>query len=289
MFKIKLNKSLNEMALGTYKTIGDFDKKGPFSAIDKKIVTHPGYLRKLDRFFSKTPITFNIWMSNVPGLQNKFGETGKVSEMALREIFPKKYNESINQIFAESESAMTIIFLGNYGAEKIMMTPWIVAHRIGHSLAATSRRRGGIDAWRSMSENFLYEIDMILDNYYGINKYENELASIFGLRPINREIYKNLFQAIGTQKSSRERTLNRPGEFLYKCFAQFILTGSVNFNPFPKTLSKTSRKVFGKDIDPRRTTLSDEERDELSQNMSTILTGWFETILKHNVGNVFLM
>ena len=77
MIKIKLNKQINEMALGSYKTIGDFEKPGPFRGVDHKMVTHPGYLRKLTKFFSRTPFNFNLWMSNIPG-HRESRETGEI-------------------------------------------------------------------------------------------------------------------------------------------------------------------------------------------------------------------
>ena len=289
MLRIKLNKPLNEMALGTYKTIGNFEKQGPFRGIDRKMVTHPGYLRKLTKFFSRTPITFNLWMSNVPGLQLKHGETGVVTKQYLKEIFPKKNHQEIDQMFAESGGAITVIFLGNYGAEKVMMTPWIVAHRIGHAFAAESRRSSRLDTWSAMNENFMYEVDQILKDHYRYDIYDNRLASRYGLNRENRQIYTNLFQELGTQKSSRDKKLRRPGEFAYECFAQFIATGNVKFNPLPKSISMTTRKAFGRSIEPRMARLHDEDREELSQNLSTILVGWFETILKNNVGKVYLM
>jgi hypothetical protein len=47
---------IDEMALSTYKTMGDFDKPGPFQGTDKKLVPHPKNIEKATQFFEKNSI-----------------------------------------------------------------------------------------------------------------------------------------------------------------------------------------------------------------------------------------
>ena len=45
--------TVDEMALSTYKTMGDFDKPGPFTGADKKLVPHAKNIEKATKFFEQ--------------------------------------------------------------------------------------------------------------------------------------------------------------------------------------------------------------------------------------------
>ncbi len=44
------------------------------------------------------------------------------------------------------------------------------------------------------------------------------------------------FNQIGSFKSARENKINRYYEFFYEVFAQYLITGSVKFNPLDKSI-----------------------------------------------------
>lgn len=285
MLKIKLKQSLDEMSLKNYRTIGNFDKPGPFKGVDHKLVTSPGYLRKLTRAFSNVQQEINIWMSNKPGLSIE-RETGSRSDDDIRRMFPKE----AQQIFSErNDDAITVIFIGNFGDRKVMMTPWIVAHRMGHAINASRRGRAvknspSAQAWKEMEEAFFSLINSSLKQDYGAHVER----SIYSMQ--NNKLYKALFNEIGTQKSSRDRQIIRMYEFIYECFAQFLLTGSVKLKPFPKKLD-VGRKVFGRPTEQYvfRGRGSDEERELAAEDLQDILSDYFNAILIAATGEIFVM
>ena len=56
--------------------------------------------------------------------------------------------------------------------------------------------------------------------------------------------YAALFNAIGTQRSSRQGEIRRPYEFLYELFAQYLGTGSVTLKPLPQA-QEYGRRAWG--------------------------------------------
>ena len=53
---------IDEMALAKYQTFGDFNKPGPFTGVDKKLVPHPKNIQKATTFFEQTPVKSPYWI-----------------------------------------------------------------------------------------------------------------------------------------------------------------------------------------------------------------------------------
>ena len=103
--------------------------------------------------------------------------------------------------------------------------------------------------------------------------------------------YNGLFNAIGTQRSSRTGQIRRPYEFMYEMFAQYLGTGKITLNPFPTNLGY-GRKVFGNPT--KYMNIKPEYRDEADRkNASDILANdmemMFNDVLASSVGKIFVM
>jgi hypothetical protein len=276
---------ITEAPLTDYVPV-DFDKKGQFKPVDKRLITHPTTISKAEKVFARIPYDVRLFFVNKPGIRNE-RETGAQSPDKIREIM----GQDADQVLAGSEDAITILYIGNYGVDKVMMTPWIMAHRFGHAITATNRSSyGGTnvpnDAWGEAEQHFFRSINEILSEAYGIRR-----ATDTGLRQsavdwnVARE-YNALFNAIGTQRSSRENRINRPYEFLYELFAQYLVTGSVKLNPLPRRIGY-GRKAWGRTVN--YLILNREYPSNNTQRLANDMEILFDSVINSQVGKIFVM
>lgn len=282
---IDVNHDVNEMALTQFTPIGDFKKPGPFRAVDRRLVPHPTNQLKTAKFFENTPYDFRLFFSNIPGT-GKYSETGPVDSASLQKMFGDDYAA---QMLQDSEDAITIVFVGNSGADKVMMTPWIMAHRFGHAIQAGNRGKWGV--WLEAEKHFFGTINRTFENYY--NK---QSPSRFGVTPNSMKFdltpeYNAFFNAIGTQRSSRTGQIKRPYEFLYELFAQYLKHGKVTLNPLPINLTY-GRKAWGNptqfmNIKPEYR--GESERAQESQTLANDMGYMFDDVLSNSVGKIYVM
>lgn len=274
---------ITEAPLADYVPLGDFNKPGPFrKQVDKKLITHPTNQLKTAQFFEKTPYDFRLFFSNIPGT-GKRNEIGAVSPDEVIETFGEQVGQ---QIIQGHEDAITIVFLGNFGSQAVMMTPWVMAHRIGHAITASNRRNNSIRSWEYIERHFFGTINQALTDVYGHNEPSKGVAW-------NREKeYNALFNAIGTQRSSREGQINRPYEFMYEMFAQYLKTGTVTLNPFPAQLGY-GKMAWGNQRQMKARPIEDEDLTQaLAQKADTLgydMEILFNDVLAECHGKIFLM
>lgn len=283
--KIGLNApEIDEMALAKYQPMGDFTKPGPFRGPDKKLVPHPVNQLKTQKFFERTPYDFRLFFSNIPGT-GQYSEYGPMGSNAIKEIF----KDQAEQILDGSEDAITIVFVGNKGDSKVMLTPWMMAHRFGHAIVAGNRnvdKRWG--AWREAEQHFFGQINNLLKEYYNKTKF-NQFDTNVNWQL--RQEYNALFNAIGTQRSSRTGQIRRPYEFLYEIFAQYLGTGHVNFNPLPTNLGY-GRKSWGKStnsLNIKPEYRDENERKQIADRLAYDMELMFSDVLASSVGKIFVM
>jgi len=277
---MRLKEFTNESPLADYVPMGDFDKPGPFRGADKKLVVHPTNQIKAQKFFEKTPYDFRLFFSNISGT-GRYSEYGVMSTDNIKEIF----KDQAESIIDGHEDAITVVFVGNKGDSKVPLTPWIMAHRFGHAVQATDRMSGW-STWKEAEKMFFGSVNELLDEYYG-------KASDYGKVPkwnFTPE-YNALFNAIGTQRSSRKGEIRRPYEFLYEIFAQYLKTGSVEFNPLPNNLGY-GRKAWGtptKYLKLKSDYNNDPDRKQAAERLANDMGYMFDDVLSSSVGKIFVM
>ena len=273
----------DEMALKQFTPMGDFEKPGPFKGVDKRLIPHPTNQLKTQKFFEKTPYDFRLFFSNIPGT-GRYSEYGPMDSETVKIIF----GDAGDQIIAGHEDAITVVFVGNKGDSKVMMTPWIMAHRFGHAIQAGHRNVGAgrSGAWPEAEQYFFNTVNQLLERCYG--KVGVRGGSLkWELTPE----YNALFNAIGTQRSSRSNEIKRPYEFLYELFAQYLGTGAITLNPLPTNLGY-GRKAWGnpsKYLNLKSEFRDEETRQYESQGMGDDLTEYFAEVLRSCVGNIYVM
>lgn len=273
---MRINEIITEAPLADYQPIGDFSKPGPFRATDKKLVTHPVNQLKAAKFFEQTPYDFRLFFSNIPGT-GKYAEYGPMRAEVIQQVF----GANAQQILAGGQETITVVFVGNSAGQKVMITPWIMAHRIGHAIQAGERQTAG--TWRAAEEHFFRAINGMLADFYG--KRGQRQFSMSG--DLSRE-YAALFNAIGTQRSSRTGQITRPYEFLYELFAQYIGTGSIKLNPLPKSQGY-GRKAWGNTTQSLNLRGDNEEAGYSTEVLARDMELMFDDVLSSLVGKVLVM
>jgi len=276
--------AVTEAPLADYQPLGNFDKQGPFRGADKKLIPHPVSQLKTQKFLQNTPYDFRLFFSNIPGT-GKYNEYGPMEPDLIKAIFGK----DAAAILANSENAITIVYVGNSGAAKKLMTPWIMAHRFGHAIQAGNRGRNTkIGAWPDAEGYFFRTVNQVLDRAYGkTGQNQSQRAPNWDLTPE----YNALFNAIGTQRSSRGNQIKRPYEFLYELFAQYIKDGKITLNPLPANLGY-GKQNWG--TPSKYMTLKPEYRDESTrqyeaQGLADDMSDYFAEVLRSAVGNIYVM
>ena len=276
--------AVDEMALSKYTTFGDFTKPGPFRGPDKRLIPHPTNKLKTQKFFEQTPYDFRLFFSNIPGT-GRYSEYGPMSPEEIRKVFPE---EAAQQIIDGHDDAITVVYVGNKGDAKVMLTPWIMAHRFGHAVQAGVRSQKGWSEWREAEEHFFNKVHDLLKQYYGKLPRKDDT---FRIKMSLASEYNALFNALGTQKSSRKGIIRRPYEFMYELLAQYIGTGKITLNPFPDEQGY-GRKVFGRYVQYLK--IKPEYRDtddriHASEILANDMEINFNNVLASSVGKIYVM
>jgi len=275
------HRTLDEMPLQQFTPIGDFDKPGPFRGVDRRLVPHPKNQLKAAKFFERTPYDFRLFFSNIPGT-GKYSEYGAVSAERLKVMF----GEVAETILKDSDDTITVVFVGNSGDAKVMMTPWIMAHRFAHAIQSAGRGRWSL--WGEAEKHFFSSVNDMLSDYYGKSGRNDGKSSVNW--SMTQE-YNALFNAIGTQRSSRTNQIRRPYEFLYELFAQYIGTGEIKLGPLPDHLGY-GKKAWGKSTNYLKINPEDGDEDSRREATSTLANDMkymFDPVLGNSVGKIFVM
>lgn len=273
-----------EMALTDFKKIGDWDNKKNRQGYDKQslgILNSEAGVKKIQSAFNK----IKDWNFNLYFLKKT--NAWKNAEMGIvQPEFLEKIGLTVGKDIPEpSDDQITIVFTNNAAAERIPLTSWLIAHRIGHAFSATDRR-----AWKSNSEGFYknisYYLKTILEDCYNIpNRSNPNRAYIYSQTPELR----NFLESIGKFRSARMKKLPRTGEFIYECFAQWLLTGDLQFNPLPQTVLNSNRKAWGTPIG-RNYRLEDEMyADDLLGQLRYEMINLFEYWCNKHIGTISIM
>lgn len=258
--------------------LGDFSNKGGFRHdVDKKLVTSPVVIGKAFKFFSKCPFDFRIFPVQVKG-GSKFLELGPVSPEELNDMIGVANASRI--IGGHGTDDITIVFTNNTGDARIPLTPWMMAHRIGHVTRYERRYKEGV-AFKQAYDNFYKSFDEILKGY---QVQKDRLSVVNGYKADCM-----LMNAIGTMRSARLGLIKRPGEFIYEMLTQYINSGQVTFGPAPLTLYQAT-KVFGKKVMNRK--ISPEKQKEVDEMLRTLehdMDYYFHNVLMEATGKIFVM
>ena len=282
------NGDVDEMAIQQFKTVGDWDRRSSFGDIDRKLLTSPKGVEKIRRQWENTPYNFDMYLVNDPRInKSRFREVGIVNMDFVRDemgITPKEIPDP-------DRNTITIIYTSNTGAERYMASGWILAHRLGHAIA-----RGNdyiAKMWGEFINRLRRRVASILDRVYNIDTYPKrfDFSSRFDSEGERKreKILKYVAQQLGTMKSARENKIRNWFEFAYELLAQYLLTGSIKFNPLPKQLLVGYGPYGRKQIRYSRDEELLEEINRDLEDFAITIQSELKDLLDAAVGSVFVM
>ena len=173
---------------------------------------------KLRKSFALVDQTIDVYFVKTPGMRDHI-EVGEVSEDYLKQL-----EIDVPQI---NRSNITIFFTNNTGAERMPLTPWTIAHRMGHAVRS-------LESYQNFTRHVEKDFNELLEQIYGKNKP----SRYFGVQDdrAQREqrdhdsFVRQLMMELGTMRSAREKELFRSGEFVHELFAQAITQNKIKFN-----------------------------------------------------------
>lgn len=234
MMKLTFKQWLQETPLHDYETIGDFSKNSSFrDPRDRKIIQHPKAIERTRKKFGNTPFDFDFYFVNSPKA-NKHTEVGVVPlEWVKDNLGDEVYNTVAK---SHGKDHIQVIFTNNKGAERVPLTSWMMAHRIGHA----ARRD------HKFNMNYKYEeaSKHLQDQFSNILKYyTNRNVSMKYDWQTNTSVRSNqlamlyFFYEVATFKSARDRNIRDWFEILNELIAQYLTTGKIKFKQAPRSFS----------------------------------------------------
>ena len=277
---------LNEMPISKFQLMGqwgpDAKRAYGYSKQDTGILQNPIAVNKIHKHWSNTHYEFDFYFLR-SNKARKQVEVGAVS--------PEWVKQNLGVDIQPREDAITVIFTQNTGAEKIPMTAWTIAHRLGHAI-----RRDKIFEEYFAKELFR-DFRELLKEIYGIDKQRQQSMGGYGYgfnpRQDDEKELRSLAHAVGTMRSARQGNLRNFFEFTYELVAQWIITGRIKFNPIPRSLVLRKRMAWGRPAnDIRNSRIDDmahEEWNEMLQGHANKYEDYLDSVFSGLVGKMYVM
>jgi hypothetical protein len=280
----------SEMPINKFELLGKWGKgrgddpqpRFPFAQVDAKqkygyrkddigILTSPVAVQKIKNQWLKTNHKFDFYFLRSPE-GRKVVNVGEVGHDYLVKTLKLKEED-----FPAEFDTITVIFTNNFAAERIPMTGWMIAHRLGHALTKT---RGGQPnlQFNRKADSVMKEIGNLMVMAYGLQNYDKESSRKYLLQVLN---------SIGTFASARKNLIDRPFEFFHELFAQHLLEGQIRFNPFPDRV--VNRYNWGNPDHRLSSSAGRREADERLIGVAKELDGFFDTFLDECMGRIYVM
>lgn len=267
---------LTEMPMvGGPKLVGNFDKNSGFRDDDRKLLTNPRAVEKITKQWENTPFDFDIYMVNLPRVNKpEIKEKGEVNMEYVRNTLKL----SPEEIPDNDGSRITVIFVGNSGAEKVPMTGWMIAHRFAHSI--TREENKSIN--KTEFAYFTRELTDFLGNIIH-QIYNYDIGDSLKYYDRDKLDARHFFNAIGTMASARNKKIVRPYEFTYELIAQWLLTGSVKLQ-FPQAV-RTQKGSYRADQENLNMYARDLDQGEIND----FINQHIEALIGRFVGKILVM
>lgn len=255
-------------------------KKKPgwgYNKADRGILTNEPGRAKIIKKWSNTKTEFVFYFV-------RSEEAAK--HLNVGEVTSEWIQKNLNVTVEPKEETVQVIFTQNTGGEKIPMTAWMIAHRMGHAIRRT---RG----WQEFTGTLQQELAYLMKDVYAksiqrsSSRDSNGDISYSINEPQSRRAMLHLARNIGTMKSARNSSLFSYDEFEYELLAQYLITGEITFNSLKQTLVKGAfgRPGIFAHVKP-------EELEEYSDSLQSIARGaeyhldWAVTAME---GKLFVM
>ncbi len=242
---------VNEAPLGDYELVGNWGDKekshGFRHAKDRKMLQSPTMVKITRKKLGNTEHILNFYFVNLPEA-TKHSEHGFMTPEELQQAMPKAWPEIAQRAGeANHAEAINVIFVGNTGANRMNMTPWIMVHRIGHAIQSETRGKQSWSSWKHFEDDSARFFHDLLEQVYNASSSLRNfwIPAMGGAGEMHPLELSKFFEGIGGMRSARKGNLGgRPYEFIYEMFAQYIITGQLTFRDCPKAFGRRSHRVF---------------------------------------------
>lgn len=243
---------LIETPIANYDTVGDFSRGSSFTHKgDRALVTNPRTVEIVKKKFNNTEHVFNFVFVNTKEARN-FTEVGVVKDgiyWVKKNLGPdvaKKIND-----YGDSADAITVIFTNNKGVERIPLTGWMMAHRIGHAARRTDGANDRRSQYMEASNTLVRSFAEIMEIYGARDVPNNDMnmtmrgysynGSREGDLRTKQLMMKQWFQQVATFRSARKEIIRDWFEVLNELIAQYLTTGKIKFNKPPRRFVVNSK------------------------------------------------
>jgi hypothetical protein len=214
-----------------------------------KAITDPRYINKLKKTLVKKldVKTNNKFNFNFGFCKSKYGdekaELGLSTPEELKQRFPDV--DLSNFLKKCNNNNISVLFANNSSLDRFPLSPWIIIHRLGHTLFSKKESREFYIKLRDeIFPNFLKKCpitDKEGNHYYYEEVYippkrrddpwfVKQPSSNINIRQMTKHGFTDIFSKLGTFRSARENKIDRGMEFIIECFTQYVITGKVTFN-----------------------------------------------------------
>jgi hypothetical protein len=277
---------LREAPIRDLERVGKWQGTGSFRSQDQKLLTNPKAIEKIRQQWSKTPYTFDVYLLNIPELNKyPFKEYGELVAGSEVDVAVK---DGLGHEVPRKEDVITILYNGNYGQNKVPMTGWVMAHRVGHVVSRRNNMGGKIEAWNAYTKEVNYMLREILQVFHGAKDLLTKTWD-WEKTASNEKKLKYIAQQLGTFKSAREGNLTNFYEFYHELLAQWLITGSITFNPLPRSLVVNKRNWGHEDRTYTQDTDWLDEINEMLPSYASHIERKLEQMFDGLVGKTFLM
>lgn len=273
---------INEMPIGNFQKIGNWEKDDPKYNWDKKSLGILGSERgveKIKRQWSNTKNTFDMYFVRKPGLR-KYSNEGEVSEEWIQ--------KNIDPEITVDPENITVIYINNIGDQKVPMTGWILGHRLGHAIVKTNSYK----AYEHELHRFMS--DIARDFYQKQIRWHHVKGEYPRIEYYSSQRFmKALAQSLGTMKSAKNNKIARYPEFTYEVLTQYLMSrdGKIKFNKnLPQILTMPGK--FGRQEWISVSRVGEEEKKEIAdmiENMEETIEYYLDSLFGALEGRAFVM
>jgi len=211
---------INEMPISSIFYHGNpEDNFQRWSKRDTNLLTHPKYhkMNRVVKLWSNAKHKFELHFTN---LKNKLWGYEDIN----LDVIKKQLGIDIQT----KPDTISIVYQSNSSVVE-PMTPWIMAHKIGHALIYNNIE------YKQFADDIRNDFAEILKNVYDFD-FKNK-SLIRGDDFDSSNVIMALFNKVATMRSANKEKIFPEIEFVFEITAQYVLNNKITFNPLPSTLS----------------------------------------------------
>lgn len=282
MKRMSFKEFLVEAPIVSYNTVGDFNKGSSFTdKRDRVLLTNPRSVERTMKKFANNTIDFNfIFVNNKYARQ--YTEVGEVTHGWVEKNLGEEAYKMLEKTF--SRDAVNVIFTNNKGAERFPMTPWIIAHRLGHVIW---RDKNNWHPYNEASTAIVETLANILEECYigrrlTASNHRDMIGRGYRSTRADQLAMKNFFQHAATFRSAREGIIRDWFEVLNELIAQYLTTGTIKFNNAPESFRAAGATYRLKPDEV-------ENANDYLQGLARTMEIMIDDIFSYGYGKIFVM